>query len=325
MPNYFIERGQHILLPHGELRIRPEGTGGNFRISVVGPDRSEIRTARLHQGRVVVSEVDAPSIVAAFPGDGAAVFRDGTAVTLFIEADSGLDWDPLEVHVVRQDVSGLYRAELARLRPAGNQIEISVRLPEELGPLAQAAFDTANEMLGRDRTPAISATDIGIAVDTTASMAPRIGDGSVTALTDIVAGVCRAAACDLRSVHVLGPTPLVVPVAPIGELGERVGSALRKTGVGIGFEARNIPPREDRHVVFVITDTPPIEKAADRRGIRPLILDPGSPVSPGAGGTSINPGHLTALSVTDDTGPLLRTVVRQLLAELTTEEEEPSL
>ncbi|WP_433665081.1 hypothetical protein ACQPW1_24525 [Nocardia sp. CA-128927] len=322
MTTYFLDRGKQFLLPHGELQIRSEGTGGRVRISVDRADRSETLTARIHQGHVVVSDIESRCTVAAFPNDGTAVFRDGTAVTLFVEVDGGQhNSDSLRVEVVQQDVSGLHRAELARLRPAGNQIEVSVRLPDELGPLARAACSAAHEILGSDQAPRISAATVGLAIDTTASMVPRIGDGSVTVLTELVTGVAEAASCDLRSVDILGPTTLPVDIHPVGDLAERVESMLRDMGAGIGLTTRDLLPHNQQHVVLVITDTPPLGRAA-QQGVRHLVLAHGTPVPRATGYTAIDPGHLKSLPDADSRAPVLRSVVRGLLAALTTEDKE---
>ncbi|MFI7000862.1 hypothetical protein [Nocardia sp. NPDC050175] len=322
MTTYFLDQGNRILLPHSELQVRSEGTGGRVRISVERTDRSETWAARVHQGHIVVSDIESPSTVTAFPSDGAAVFRDGTAVTLFLEVDGGAsNADSLRVEVVQQDVSGLYRAELARLRPAGNQIEVSVRLPDELGPLARAACSAAHELLGSEQAPRISATDVSLAIDTTASMMPRISDGSIAVLTELVTGVAEAASCDLRSVDILGPTTLPVDVHPIGELAERIEAMLRDMGTGIGLTTLDLLPHNQHHVVLVITDTPPLDRGAGR-GLRHLVLTHGTPAPRATGYTPIDPGDLRNLPDADSHEPVLRTVVRGLLAALTTEDKE---
>lgn len=322
MTTYFLDRGNRILLPHGELQVRAEGTGGRVRINVERTDRAEMWAARVHQGHTVVSDIESPSTVTAVPSDGAAVFREGTAVTLFLEADGGAgNTDSLRVEVVQQDVSGLYRAELARLRPTGNQIEVSVRLPDELSPLAHAACTAAHELLGSEQIPRITATDVGLAIDTTASMMPRIADGSVGVLTELVTGVTQAASCDLRSVDILGPTTLPVELHPIGELAERVEAMLRDLGTGVGLTTRELLPHNQDHVLLVITDTPPLEQAPPR-GVRHLVLTPGAPVPRATGRTEIDPGHLVSLRDADSREPVLRNVVRRLLATLATGDKE---
>lgn len=320
---YILDRGERIIVPANAYQLQAEGSRGRVRICSALLDQSKPSPDHAHQGHLEVTRIDSPTVIVVFPGDGSAVFREGTVVTLFVETSSTVQAvDPIRVEVIQQDVSGLHRAELIRMSPAGNQIEVSARRLDDLGPLAEAACRIAHELLGAGQAEPVPAPAIGISVDATTSMTSRLTDGSLSVLTDLVTGVTRAAACDLSSVRILGHTPLLVPVDPIGSLSERIDTVWRQSGSGIGLTTRNQLPRNDKRLDVVITDTPWSDRDAATTAARHLVLAPSTPQSPSPGCTRVDPEQLTSLSDTDPDEATLRQLVHQLLAALTVETKE---
>ncbi|MBH0779609.1 hypothetical protein [Nocardia bovistercoris] len=319
MTTYFLDRGGRMTLPGNKFHLRVDGAGGRVAIDVTHRDHQGLSSGR--RDRATVSRITQRTIIAAVPGDGAPVFRDGARVALFIESDDEHGSEPLTVEVVQQDVGATFRAELARLTPVGNRIELSVRAPDQLSPRALAAFRTAHELLGARTRPHAVADEIDIAIDTTASMAARLTDGSIPALADLIAGVSRAAGCDLRDVRLLGPLADSIAAEPLGTLADRVAAVVGETGVGIGRSTGVAESGNGDDVVLVVTDAPPVERLDTGPGVRHLVLSEEPIAADAPAQTGIVPAHLTATAVTAPTVPdqdaaTLRHLVRGLLAAL---------
>ncbi|MGN2638645.1 hypothetical protein ACTD5D_21225 [Nocardia takedensis] len=313
---YFLDHGGRIILPRTALHLRVDGAGGRVAIDIARHTRPGAVPGR--HDRVTIPPITARAVIAAVPGDGAPMFREGARVALFVETDDHGDSEQLAVEVVQQDIGGTHRTELARLTPVGDHVELSVRAPDQLSARARTAFRTAHELLGAGCGPHTAADEITIAIDTTASMAERLGDGCVPALADLIAGVSRAAGSDLRDVRLLGPVADTVAGEPLGTLAERVETIVRDVGVGIGRSTGVPRPGEGRGLVLVVTDAEPVDHLDTAPGIRHLVLN-AEPTGSGADRTGIDPAHLTDPAVVDGDSATWRQLVRGLLAALAAE------
>ncbi|MCX4090919.1 hypothetical protein [Nocardia sp. alder85J] len=320
---YFLDRGGRIILPPGPLRVRAESTEGGARIDLVRSDHTATATVTVRPGQLDIPVIDARSVIATFPVAGAPVFRAGAAVRLFLETAAEPNRaDGLQVEVVQQDVAGLYRAELVRLDPSGGGIEVSVHLPDELSPAARTACHLAHEILGGTPGQRVRAETVEVAIDATASMAPRLADGSVATLVDLLTGVVRAVDGEVHRVRIIGPAAVFVPTRPVAELAGRIGARMRELGMGIGRTTGELSADRDREVVLLITDAPPTDTARRGRGLRYLTLT-ATAGTDFATTTRIDPEQLTALRDIGEPTPTLREIVDRLLATLTVEETRP--
>lgn len=247
-------------------RVVPEGTV--LLEARIG--EAPARTARRPRPSVLVlPRVEEPVVVRVLPGQGRPLFPEGTIldVTLRTERSRGADEDVVVVRDV--EVSGLtFRDLLAvealddtRLRVTALNAVSDPQIP----PLAQAARAAARHRLGVER--AAQAHDLLVAVDMSASMAPRFRDGSVPAVVDVVVGLSQVIGHgrDLGVVLLAEPPVPVGPAEPI-DLAAATASAVGDVGLGCGFRSSPRAPRVDREtIVFVVTDAVPVDVAAIRR------------------------------------------------------------
>jgi hypothetical protein len=243
----------------------PEGTvllaarlGDAPAPSAVTPRPSMLKLPRLH----------GPTAVRVLPGQGRRVFPEGTILDLTLQADAGRSGDDGTVVVQDVEVSGLVSRDLLVVdEHDASRLSVTalkVVADKPLGRLSQQARAAARHRLGVERTA--QSHDLLVGVDLSSSMAPRIADGSVTAVVDVVVGLSQVIGSGRRlDVALLGDRTVPVPDAPPAELAAATARAIAANGMGCGFRA--VPPGRplDRETVaFVVTDAVPADVAALR-------------------------------------------------------------
>lgn len=230
-----------------------------------GPDRSAIRPAR---GLMILPSVVDRTVVLVEPRAGLAMFPPGTVVSLTLQSDPpGPDADTVLVHAV--DVSGSTQRELALVEVAGPGLAVSAvdaQADVDLPELAAAARSEARRWLGRDRVPDGAGVDLVVGIDTSASMAPALADGSVGAALEILAGLWHVVGRDRRfEICLTGDRPCWLPETPVETLAATTTAEIMQGGLGCGFRSaapeleRNHPRRA---VTYVVTDGPPADAPA---------------------------------------------------------------
>lgn len=249
-------------------------------------DPSAIRPAPL---LMILPTVAERTLIRVEPRNGLGVFPEGTVVSITLQTDAlGADVDTVHIHAV--DVSGLTHRDLAAVdvesdRRLGvsalNAVE-DVVLPE----LAAAARGEARAALEVDRVPDGYAVNLVIGIDTSASMAPAIAEGSVGAVLDVMTGLSHVIGWNKRfDVCLLADRPRWLPDVTADELASTATREIVAVGLGCGF--RSTPPElmhphGQRTVTYVVTDGPPPdhdELAAVHRGdgdVRHVVMIGGS-------------------------------------------------
>ena len=237
---------------------------------------------------MVLPRIEERTVVRVLPGQGRDVFDEGTILNLTLRTDRTRDADE-DVVVIRDvEVSGLGFRDLLSVEVADHArltvTALNAVADKPLGRLSAAARAAARHRLGVERTD--EPTDLLVAVDMSASMAPAFADGTVAAVVDIVVGLAQVTGFgrDLQ-VWLLGEQAVRVPAPDEPtELATATMSAIAATGLGCGFRSApaGIPDGREQ-VVFVVTDAVPPDagelRAARLRGQdrRLVVVDRGLP------------------------------------------------
>lgn len=226
--------------------------------SALTPRPSMLKLPRLH----------GPTAVRVVPGQGRRVFPEGTILDLTLQTDRGRSGDEDVVVVQDVEVSGLVSRDLLVVAEHdGARLSVTalkVVADKPLGRLSQQARAAARHRLGVERTA--EPHDLLVGVDLSSSMAPRIADGSVTAVVDVIVGLSQVIGSGRRlDVALLGDRAVPVPDAPPAELAAATARAIAENGTGCGFRA--VPPGRPlgrETLAFVVTDAVPADVAALR-------------------------------------------------------------
>lgn len=263
MATYLLDGAGSARLPRRPLSVT---------LAVVGPRSSGVRlVARLADGAdapvrvhspgiLIVPRVDDEIIIAAVPEAGLAQFDEDTVLHVTIGPDSPLDIDADYAQLAPREVSGLASIELATIAPATvDQVAVTTRLTvadAPLPPLSNRARVACRGALGMDTLPPDRQVAAACVIDASASVAALVGDGTLAAAIDIVAGVAAV---------ISGPRPLracladekytEIPAGPIGELSERVQHALRQSGYGIAANLDAAARRVSGTAGFIVVIT----------------------------------------------------------------------
>jgi len=217
---------------------------------------------------MVLRAVEGVTVVRVLPGQGLAAFPQGTILSLTLQTDGSRDVDGDLVVVRDVEVSGLPVRDLLEIAEHdATRLSVTARKvvrDEPLGPLSEAARAAARNQLRVERTA--ESRDLLVAVDMSASMAPRLKDGSVTAVVEVVVGLSQVIGADRRvSVSLLSePTRSVTTDSPAA-LAAATAREMDTYGLGCGF--RSVPPGVgvgQETVVYVVTDAVPADVAVLR-------------------------------------------------------------
>jgi len=240
------------------------------------PEGSVLLTAQVGETRaqhvvnprpshMVLRSVKGVTVIRVLPGQGHAAFPQGTILSLTLQTDGTRDVDGDLVVVRDVEVSGLPVRDLLEIAEHdAARLSVTARKvvrDEPLGPLSEAARAAARNQLRVER--AAESRDLLVAVDMSASMAPRLKDGSVTAVVDVVVGLSQVIGRDRRlSVSLLAdPTRRVTADSP-ATLAAATAREANASGLGCGF--RSVPPGSEVNpetVVYIVTDAVPADVA----------------------------------------------------------------
>ncbi|MBL8926650.1 MAG: hypothetical protein JNM77_10465 [Pseudonocardia sp.] len=218
--------------------------------------------------QMVLRAVEGTTVVRVLPGEGLPAFPEGTILDLTLRTDGTRDVDGDVVIVRDVEVSGLVVRDLLQIEQHDpNRLTVSalrVVSDEPLGPLSAAARAAARHRLGVER--ASEPRDLLVAVDMSASMAPRLADGTVAAVVDVVVGLSQVigAGRGLTVSLLAEPTRRVLADVP-AELAAATTREAKAAGLSCGF--RSVPPGDGVNretVVYVVTDAVPADVAALR-------------------------------------------------------------
>lgn len=327
MATYLLDGAGSARLPRRPLSVT---------LAVVGAGPSGVRLiARLNNGAaapvrvhsggmLIVPRVDEEIIIAAVPDSGRTQFDEDTVLHVTIGPDSPGDLDADYAELAPREVSGLASIELATIAPATmDQVAITTRLTAADAPLpllANRARVACRGALGMDSLPPERRVTVGCVIDPSASMAPLVANGTLSAATDIVAGIAAV---------VGGPQPLhacladggytEIPAGPTAELAARVGKVLGESGYGIGANLDEAVGRiaDTAGLTVVITDTA-IAPARRHNPVSLLLLSESAHRYPGFAGAALPPppANVRADSFYDAHTHLIDQAVAALVAPL---------
>jgi hypothetical protein len=249
------------------------------------PEGSVLLTAQAGEARapgvvnprpshMVLRSIEGVTVVRVLPGQGAEAFPQGTILNLTLQTDGSRDVDGDLVVVRDVEVSGLPVRDLLEIAEHdATRLSVTARKvvrDEQLGPLSEAARAAARHQLGVERTA--EGRDLHVAVDMSASMAPRMRDGSVRAVVDVVVGLSQVVGADRAlAVSLLADPPRPVTADTPAALSVQTAREMEASGLGCGF--RSVPPGSGvspETVVYVVTDAVPADvamlRAARARG-----------------------------------------------------------
>jgi hypothetical protein len=291
---FLLDGTESARLPQRPLAVSMSvgGRGGGARLM-----------ARVHTGAspviedrpdlLIVPYVDTELVISAVPAGGARQFAEGTTLYLAVAPDTR-DVNTDDIQVAPHEVSGRESVDLVKISPAGIDVIAVTRIGGEdipLPPLANRARVACRGALGVDAFGSALDITVGCVVDTSASMARMVADGTVGAATEIFAGVAAAVSGDQPTHTVLaGQDVTDVPVGPLAELGTRVRDAMTAKGFGVGADLDAAIARASetaRHVV-VITDSP-IRTAGGQPRVSWMKLTESSGRDPGFSGAMLPP------------------------------------
>ncbi|TRW86206.1 hypothetical protein FK535_06965 [Mycolicibacterium sp. 018/SC-01/001] len=205
--------------------------------------------------------VDTELVISAVPAGGHRQFAEGTTLYLAVAPDTR-DVNSDDVQVAPHEVSGRETVDLIKLAPAGVDA-ISVRRiggeDTPLPALANRARVACRGALGVDAFGAALDITVGCVVDTSASMARMVADGTLDVAIDIFAGLAAAVSGDQPVRTVLAGRDVTdVAGGSLAELRTRVRDAMAANGFGIGADIDSAVDRISETVqhTVVITDAP---------------------------------------------------------------------
>jgi len=259
MATYIIDRATPADLPLGPLRIEVAAAAGagafSGRVSpadAIGSVRSAITVPQLG---ATDSEFEIVPAAATFPA--------GSVFTVTVS----IDGDPQSHRAVLNDadLSGGGAQALLRFTPRESSIHISTDYGGDtpLEGLAAAAHASVRRVLGVERVDDLSALNLGIVVDSSASMLSRTADGSVRAIVDVLTGVSRVIS-PRRSVHVgLVGAEITWLDAESDDRAARVVALQEASPLTLGFrsarsELIGLHPDQNT-MIFVVTDAVPAD------------------------------------------------------------------
>lgn len=301
MPTYILDETKSVHLPKGPVTITLKATGpaGQVHIQAMR-DGHEVTSVTRRPGLLVIPasllDADLPPAGVDETADPTAPPRTrrrltlrvvplapqrtfGAAVTvsltLGIERRSGDE--PERALLSAVDVAGLSHRDLVSLESDDRGIVVSGMgdqggsggsdggnpLPE-LGERARVA---AREILGVDRVPSMSAVNVVVALDQSASMQPSLADGSVRAVLEVIAGLSRVLCPGRRLVAGL----MTSPVTWLEEVdaAELPGLAVDRAAAepfALGFRSAEQTlrgfSRDENTVTYVVTDAVPADLEA---------------------------------------------------------------
>lgn len=244
MTTYVLRSGSDVVLDAGPLvaGVRSEVADVGHRWSARGATVEPPTIVR--PDRIVLPAITEPTVLRILP-DGEDRFGPQTIVSLSLGHDRGGE-DADRVLMDDLDLSGLTHRDLVELVPDGQRIKIiGLRTVADtrLSPVAEAARDAAREILGVPQVAPEHATDVEMVIDTSASMRPAFGDGSVVATCEVLAGVGVVVAPDRRITATAGSLgrTTVARTTP-DRLAADVAAALADPSLSTGF--RSAPATE---------------------------------------------------------------------------------
>lgn len=262
MATYLIDGKESARLPQRALAVSMsvggQGTGAHLvarvaaGVSPVIVDRPDL---------MIVPYVETEIVISAVPAGGARQFAEKTTLYLAVAPDTR-DANADDIQVAPHDVSGRESVDLVKIAPAGFDDVSVTRIGGEdipLSPLANRARVACRGALGVDAFGSGPEVAVGCVVDTSASMARLVADGTVSAALEIFAGVAAAVSGDLPTRTVLADQDFTdVPGGPLGGLRARVHDACAASGFGVGADLVSAIARVSESVQYtvVITDAP---------------------------------------------------------------------
>lgn len=347
MTTYILRTGSEVAVPAAPLvaQAQPVQVGrGAFghRWSVRGTTTQPPFIER--PDRIVLPSITEPVTLRILPDqsdgrvDGPSRFEPQSVVTVVIRHDrAAADTDQVILDEV--DLSGLTHRDLIQLVPDGRRIRvIGLRTAADtpLPPVAEIARDAAREVLGVPQVEADRAVELSALVDLSASMRPALGDGSVAAACDVLAGIGSVISPGRQLTAAAGAlTTRRLATAPPDRFAAEVTSALAGpdqgsgdqsgTRWGTGFRSAAEPAAAgsaDRSRTVLVTSGVPADWSDAAGANRRQLLILGSPGRstdwPGAGtATVVDRGGLIARPPDRE---VITAAVRSLLTALQADE-----
>jgi hypothetical protein len=265
MATYILEGKGSASLPRRPLTVTLSIDGDPRAAKLVArlANAADAPVRRGSAGMLIIPRVDDEITILAVPDTGRERFDPHTTLYVAIGLDSAADPDSDVAQLAPRDVSGRTSIELATIAPTGGDQVVVTSLLEQievpLPPLAARARVACRGALGVDQLPAGRQVGVSCVVDTSASMAALIADGTVAAAADIVAGMAAVVSgqAPVRTV-LANERRTEVPAGPAADLGERVLAAIGRVGYGIGanLDAAVGALGSTGGLTVVITDAP---------------------------------------------------------------------
>jgi hypothetical protein len=266
------------------LKLDVEGAAqaGDLDLSPSSP------AARPRRGMIVLPKVSGRIVVFARPqgADGAA-FPSPTRLHLSVEDGLGAN----RVLVQAVDAAGLSRCDLLVIEPCEQGLVVyrEQQLPDEpLSELATAARVQARRALGARQLGGADARQVSLLVDGSASMWPRVEDGTVRAIVEVLVGIVQVLSPGKRFTsvavgHQRRKEDRFAGAGPV-QIGEAIEAAMTERASSTGFRsARSAPPAVAGELLYVLTDEVPVDLDDLRRGrdapgagAHVIVMAPGS-------------------------------------------------
>lgn len=293
MTTYILRTGSEVTVPAAPMVAQVQAGGLPFghRWSARGTTAQPPVIER--PDRIVLPSITEPVTLRILPVETEPRFGPQSVLTVVIRHDrAGEDSDQVVLDDV--DLSGLTHRDLVQLIPDGRQLRIvGLRSAADtpLPPVAEIARDAAREILGLPQVDADRAVELSARIDGSSSMLPALGDGSVTAACDVLAGMATVISPGRQlSASVAGLTERRLCSAPPERFGAEVTAALSDSGEaaagvasGTGFRTGTAPAGR----TVLISSGIPADWPGDRTpdGLHLLVLgSPGRSTDwPGAG------------------------------------------
>lgn len=308
MTTYLLEGIASARLPRRPLAVTLslQGNPGAVRLAARLENSAQNPSVLRHSATMlIVPRVDEELIIFAVPDNGRERFDANTSLHVSIGLDSAGDPDSDVAQLAPRDVSGLTAIDLASIAPAGaDQVVVTTRLIQSdaaLPPLAARARVACRGVLGVDRLPPGQQSTVTCLLDPSASIAARVGDGTVGAAIDIITGIGAVLS---------GPTPVTVSLAddrlstvdyaPPAELGAKIRAALTAAGYGVGADLQAAVDAVDPAVGLVVVITAgagPALRRANGAALAHLVLS-------GSRAAVEQPGFVGALCPPDPLGDI---------------------
>jgi len=193
MPTYMLDGHSEVGLSVRPLTLtlRLEGIAKGARLEATSPD-GPVDSVRPRPDLLILPRIDGRITVRVVPIDG-RLFPSPTVAHIDIAVDNPGVPDPERAVLGAVSLDALSSRDLLAIEHVGDSLRVraaQVEGPEvELGPVGDAARVAATEVLGVRAVDPISALNVVVAVDSSASMTALREDGTVDTVVQVLAGL----------------------------------------------------------------------------------------------------------------------------------------